>query len=445
MITEVYMPKNGMDMTEGTLVRWLKNVGERVEKDEPIMEIETDKVTMESESPASGVLLKRVYEDGAVVPVLTTLGYIGEAGEAIPDGAAAPAEQPATPEKGEASAATPEKAACAFAEGGAVAATPYAKTLAQEYGVALEDVTPSGTHGEVRGRDVEKAAHSRVRATPLARAASQKLGVELSALSGSGFGGKIVKDDVLGAAAPAPASVPAAAPAPAAQSGAGKVPMNAMRRVIAKRMLASHTEIPPVTTCVKVDVTDLLAMREQINAGREKADKVSINDLIIMATCKTLQKNERFRMSFTDEGFLMHEDINIGVAVGLDDGLIVPVLHNVDRKTITQIAREAKELAAKARKGTLKPDETGGGCITISNLGMFGTYCFTPIINQPEASIIGVCDIEDELALVNGAVVVRKKTILCTTYDHRIVNGVEASKFQADLKALLENPVQIII
>lgn len=149
MITEVYMPKNGMDMTEGTLVRWLKNVGERVEKDEPIMEIETDKVTMESESPASGVLLKKVYEDGAVVPVLTTLGYIGEAGEAIPDGAAAPAEQPAAPERGEVFAAAPEKTACAFAEGGAVAATPYAKTLAQEYGVALEDVTPSGMHGEM--------------------------------------------------------------------------------------------------------------------------------------------------------------------------------------------------------------------------------------------------------------------------------------------------------
>lgn len=442
MVTEVYMPKNGMDMTEGTLMRWLKNVGDKVEKDEPIMEIETDKVTMESESPASGILLKKIYEDGAVVPVLTVLGYIGQPNDEIPAQDVVPAvkKEDETWKEEQAAPATGQVRTLAD---GVIAATPYARMLATKYGIALEGIQPSGTHGDVRGKDVEMAARQQTKATPLAKAAAQKLGVEISSVTGSGYNGKIMKDDVLAAAAP----IASEKKAPVAETDVENtgIVINSMRKVISRRMLASHTEIPPVTTCVKVDVTELLAMREKMNQGKEKADRVSVNDLIIMATCKALQKNNRFRMSIAGDRYVMQEDINIGMAVGLDEGLVVPVLNHVDQKTITQIAHESKKIAVKARKGELHPDDMGGGCITISNLGMFGTYCFTPIINQPEASIIGVCSIEDELAMVNSAVVIRKKTIVCTTYDHRIINGVEASKFQADLKALLENPVQIII
>ena len=389
MITEVYMPKNGMDMTEGVLVRWLKQEGERVEAGEPIMEIETDKISMEAEAPASGILLKQLFGEDEIIPVLTTVGYIGEEGDAIPDGtapvqAAAPAVEEAP------AAAAPVQPLAPVA--GAVAATPYAKFLAVNNGVDLASVQPSGSMGEIKARDVEVAMTRQ----------------------------------------PAPADAVA-------------VPMSSMRKVIAQRMVSSHSEIPTVTACVKVDMTKLLALREEINAGKDKADRISINDFIVKATGKALVANERFRMTIQGDCFYIHNNIDVGVAVGMEDGLLVPVVRNVDTKTLSQISAEVKTLAASAREGKLKPQDMGNACISISNMGMFGTYYFTPIINQPEASILGVCAIEDELALVNGEVTVKKVSLLATTFDHRILNGTEAAKFQADLKALLENPLDILL
>ena len=389
MITEVYMPKNGMDMTEGVLVRWLKQEGERVEAGEPIMEIETDKISMEAEAPASGILLKQLFGEDEIIPVLTTVGYIGEEGDAIPDGTA-PVQAAAPAAEEVPAAAAPVQPLAPVT--GSVAATPYAKFLAVNNGVDLASVQPSGAMGEVKARDVE--------------------------------------------AATARQTAPADAVA---------VPMSSMRKVIAQRMVSSHTEIPTVTACVKVDMTKLLALREQINAGKDKADRISINDFIVKATGKALLANERFRMTIQGDCFYIHNNIDVGVAVGMEDGLLVPVVRNVDSKTLSQISAEVKTLAASAREGKLKPQDMGNACISISNMGMFGTYYFTPIINQPEASILGVCAIEDELALVNGEVTVKKVSLLATTFDHRILNGTEAAKFQADLKALLENPLDILL
>ena len=391
MITEVYMPKNGMDMTEGVLVRWLKQEGERVEAGEPIMEIETDKISMEAEAPASGILLKKLFGEDEIIPVLTTVGYIGEAGDVIPDGTASvESTAPAAAEAAPVAAAAPVQPLAPAA--GTVAATPYAKFLAVNNGVDLTAVQPSGSMGEVKARDVEAV---------MTRQA-------------------------------APADTVA-------------VPMSSMRKVIAQRMVSSHTEIPTVTACVKVDMTKLLALREQINAGKEKADRISINDFIVKATGKALLANERFRMTIQGDFFCIHNNIDVGVAVGMEDGLLVPVVRNVDSKSLSQISAEVKALAASAREGKLKPQDMGNACISISNMGMFGTYYFAPIINQPEASILGVCAIEDELVLVNGEVTVRKVSMLATTFDHRILNGTEAAKFQADLKALLENPLDILV
>ena len=389
MITEVYMPKNGMDMTEGVLVRWLKQEGERVEAGEPIMEIETDKISMEAEAPASGILLKQLFGEDEIIPVLTTVGYIGEEGDVIPDGTA-PVQAAAPAEEELPAAAAPVQPLAPAA--GTVAATPYAKFLAVNNGVDLASVQPSGSMGEVKARDVEAAMTRQ----------------------------------------PAPADAVA-------------IPMSSMRKVIAQRMVSSHTEIPTVTACVKVDMTKLLALREQINAGKDKADRISINDFIVKATGKALLANERFRMTIQGDCFYIHNNIDVGVAVGMEDGLLVPVVRNVDTKTLSQISAEVKALAASAREGKLKPQDMGNACISISNMGMFGTYYFTPIINQPEASILGVCAIEDELALVNGEVTVKKVSLLATTFDHRILNGTEAAKFQADLKALLENPLDILL
>lgn len=452
MATEVYMPKNGMDMTEGTIIRWLKNEGDPVEKDEPIMEIETDKITMESEAPAAGILLKKLYEDGAVVPVLTTIGYIGEAGEKVPDApaAAAAASEPtaaavAAPVSAP-SASAPVSVAAAHEENGVVAATPYARKLADDHGLDLHAIAPSGRHGEVRGRDVEAAILAAPKATPLARAMAADLGIDLKGITGSGYRGKIVSGDLQTAAAGTPVSNAKVDAAVAEiEEVIERYKMNGMRKVIAQRMFASHNEIPNVTQNIKIDVTELLALRETINKGKEKADKVSVNDMIVKAVAKVVGEQERFRMTLEGDEFVLHNEINIGVAVGLDDGLLVPVVRNVDQKGLLQVSGEAKALARKAREGKLMPDEMGNGRITISNIGMFGTHSFTPIINQPEAAIVGVCGTEDELALVDGQVVVRKKMMVCVTFDHRILNGTEVCRFESRLKELLENPVTILL
>ena len=441
MATEVYMPKNGMDMTEGTIIRWLKNEGDRVERDEPIMEIETDKITMESESPADGVLLKKLYDDGAVVPVLTVIGYIGEEGEAVPDAQAA--EAPAE-EKKEAAPAAPAEAAPAAApaaqvKGDGVAATPMAKRLAKEMGIDLASVRPTGKHGEVVAADVENAKGAQPNASMLAARIAADQGIDLTTVTGTGFGGKIMSGDLQVSEAEVEGLVKEI------EELIERRRMTGMRKAIAKQMLKSHTEIPPVTQTIKVDVTDLLELRKQINAGLEKEEKVSVNDIIIKAVGKAITKFERFRMSLDGNEYILNNQINVSVAVGLDDGLVTPVLRDVDKKSLYQVSQEAKALAGKAREGKLMPEELKGGRITISNIGMYGTHTFTPIINLPEASIVGVCGVEDELALVEGQVVVRKKMMICVTYDHRILNGTEICEFELYLKNLLENPLSIII
>lgn len=435
MLTEIYMPKNGMDMTEGTLVRWLKDTGDPVEAGEPIMEIETDKVTMEAEAPASGVLLKKLYEAGAVVPVLSILGWIGQPGETPPRTAADPAAS--STGAAELSAQRTE-----LARENRPLATPRAKALAGTCHIDLRSVVPAGGSNVIHGADVERTTALRPRATPLARRVAQARGVDLSQIQGSGFGGKILQKDIPGGQSAASSTQELPGAETVSQN---RIPLSPMRRVISRRMLASHAEIPPVTAAVKVDMTELLLLRERVNRQREAAERISVNDFIIKAVSQSLLHHQRFRMTLREDGYTLAERIDIGVAAAVEDGLLVPVIRGTAEMSLSQISREAKRLTGLARSGSLKPEHLGGACITISNLGMYGTLAFTPIINQPEASIIGVCAIEDELALVDGQVSVRKKMILCTTYDHRIINGVEASLFQADLKARLESPVDILI
>ena len=325
-------------------------------------------------------------------------------------------------------------------KGSGVAATPYAKRLAFERGVDLTQIAPSGKHGEVTGSDVEAGRSAEPKASALAKRIAADRGIDLRNVKGTGFGGKIMAADLEGAPA---GSVDAVIRQ--IDELIERQKMSTMRKVIAKRMLESHTEIPNVTQNIKVDVTELMSLRAQINDGREKEDKVSLNDLMIKAVGKAIEKYERFRMSIEGEEFLLHSGVNVSVAVGMEDGLLVPVIKNVDDKDIFEISREAKAMAKKAREGKLMPEELSGGRITISNVGMYGTHSFTPIINQPEASIVGVCGIEDELALVDGNVTVRKKMMICVTYDHRILNGTEVCEFEAYLKDLIEHPVKIIL
>ena len=441
-MTEIYMPKMGMDMKEGVLVRWLKNVGDKVEKDEPIMEIETDKITMESESPVSGYILALYSQAGDVIPVLDTMGYIGAQDEKAPDAPAKkgaveePAAQQAAP------AAEPAATAAAVAADD-IRATPYARALAKERNIDLAVVVPMGKHGEIKAADVlSTKASSPV--TPLAQRIAEDKGIDTASLQGSGFGGRVTKADVL-------ASVPAAPQAACADDDGALViesrrPLSGMNRVIAERMTLSHTEVPNVTQSMMVDVTKLLAMRASINSRRE--NKISVNDFILKATAIALKEFPEARTKYTDNEFIVYANANIGMAVstGNGEGLLVPVIPNADRLSLSQLSAKAKDLALRARDNKLKPCECQGGTFTVSNMGMFDVYHFTPIINQPEAGILGVGTTRDELYFAeDGSVKARKICMICLTFDHRVMNGVGAAKFTARIRDLLENPEDILV
>ena len=424
MAFEVIMPKNGMDMKEGTLVKWLKKVGDHVEKDESLIEIETDKITMEEPSAFTGTLLAQLVPEGATVPVLQTIGWIGEPGEKLPD---APASSPAAAPKASAaaSAAAPAPAPASL-KGDGIAATPYAKKLAADNGIPLVEVTPSGKHGEIVGVDVEA-----VLATPLAKRVAADKGIDLHAVEGTGFGGKITRDDVLRAGVTEP------------KGDDTVIRMNGMRKAVARNM-ADASVVPTVTENMDIDVTELLKLRAAVNEGREV--KFSINDFVLKAVAKALAANKGLLVSMGEnDTVVQHSHINIGMAVALDEGLIVPVIADADQLGLEALAEKAKELASRARSGGLSQSEYSGSTFSVSNMGMFGISSFTPLLNLPNAAILGVCAIRDELALVDGQVTVRKIMGFSLTFDHRLLDGVPPAKFLVSLRGLLESPMSILL
>ena len=434
MAYAVIMPKAGMAMETGKVLRWLKNEGDQVEQGEPLLEIETDKVNMEVEAMNSGVLLKVLAHEGDEVPVVRTIAYIGTAGEAVPETDAAETPAMVKPAAAPAVAAETQKAA-ARAEWGRMPATPAAKRLAEEKGIDIGSVVPSGSLGQVKAADVEAAGAAK--ATPLAKVIAADLGIDLNKVVGSGSGGKVTKTDVTPV-------VPAAAAA-AVQSGEDVlVPHSAMRRVIAKRMHQSHLNIPPVTQNCIADVTALTALREKINAM--DGVRVTVNDFIVMAVAKTLKEQPHINSSYTDAALLIRKHINIGVAVALPDGLIVPVIRDADKLALHDISATAKELQNKAKEGRLLPDDYSGGTFTVSNLGMMGVTAFTPIINEPESAILGVCATEQRLEMDDeGHITKRLKLPLCLTYDHRSIDGAQAAIFSNRVTQLLENPLSMLV
>lgn len=413
MAFEIKMPQLGLTMEEGTVAQWLKQEGDTVAKGDVLLEITTDKLTSEIESEADGVLLKIVAKEGEDVPVKGLLGYIGEAGETVGD-------------------AAPAAAAPAGAETPAAAPAPAPAPAA-------------------------KADGSRIRISPLARKTAAKLGVDYQNLAGSGPSGRIVQKDILAAAEaakqqPAPvAEAPAAAPAPAAKSGELElmdgdevVKLAGMRKVVAERMAKSAREIPTVTQNVKIDVTKLVAFRKQIN--ETSGQKFSMNDFILKAVANALRANPHILVSIDGNQIIKRAHVNLGMAVALDDGLIVPVIRDADKLSLSQISATAKDLAVRARENKLAMDEYKGSTFTISNLGMFGVETFDPIINQPDAGILGVCAVQDELDMDDEGKIFKKQVMrISFTFDHRLIDGAVAAKFELAIKELLEDPMRILL
>lgn len=414
MAFEIKMPQLGLTMEEGTVAQWLKQEGDTVAKGDVLLEITTDKLTSEIESEADGVLLKIVAKEGEDVPVKGLLGYIGEAGETVGD--AAPAAAPAA------------------------AAAPA------EVPVAAPAPAPAA-----------KADGSRIRISPLARKTAAKLGVDYQNLAGSGPSGRIVQKDILAAAEaakqqPAPvAEAPAAAHAPAAKSGELElmdgdevIKLAGMRKVVAERMAKSAREIPTVTQNVKIDVTKLVAFRKQIN--ETSGQKFSMNDFILKAVANALRANPHILVSIDGNQIIKRAHVNLGMAVALDDGLIVPVIRDADKLSLSQISATAKDLAVRARENKLAMDEYKGSTFTISNLGMFGVETFDPIINQPDAGILGVCAVQDELDMDEEGKIFKKQVMrISFTFDHRLIDGAVAAKFELAIKELLEDPMRILL
>ena len=410
MAFEILMPQLGLTMEEGTVTQWLKQEGDPVKAGEAVLEITTDKLTNEVTSEHDGVLLKIVAQEGEDIPVKGLLGYIGQAGEqvgdaAAPTPAAAPAPAPAAPT--------------------APAAAPTA--------------APSGV---------------RIRISPYARKLAAGMGVDYSHLTGSGPSGRIVAKDILAAAeaqkaAPAAPAAAPAAPAPKKgglelMDGDTVVKLSGMRKVVAERMLQSHTEIPPVTQNTKVDVTALMQFRKSLAETAGK--KFSVNDLILKATAKVLRRHPEILVSYDNGQIIQRAHVNLGMAVALDAGLIVPVIRDADKMGLEELAAKAKDLATRAKDNQLTTDEYKGSTFSVSNLGMFGIETFTPIVNQPDAGILGVCAIQDELVMDDeGSISKHQVMRLSFTFDHRLIDGAVAAKFIMDLRDLLQSPMNILL
>jgi pyruvate dehydrogenase E2 component (dihydrolipoamide acetyltransferase) len=428
MAHNVIMPKTGMAMEEGTIVRWLKQAGDRVSKGEAIAVIETDKVTMDLEAEYDGTLLAIVRAGGETVIATHTIAWIGEPGEPIPSAAAPAATAVVRPEPGPVEQQPTGGLTSAMAEGGRIPASPAARRLAAERGIPLAGIQGSGPGGAVLARDMQghDIANARtVRATPLARRVAEASGVDLATVSGTGAAGRIRRADVESHASPRAAS-------------AGSRPLSGMRRVIAEKMLRSHQQVPSVTLFTRADITELVALRERLTAGG--GSKISYTDFIVKAAATALRENPLINSVVESERIVFIDRVNIGVAVALEEGLVVPVIHDADTLTVRQIAERGRELARKARAGTLLPDEYAGGTFTITNLGMLGITEFTPLINVPESAILGVGAIEEGFKTIEGKGIQSRRVLsLCLTHDHRHIDGAPAAIFLGRVRALLED------
>ena len=410
MAFEILMPQLGLTMEEGTVTQWLKQEGDPVKAGEAVLEITTDKLTNEVTSEHDGVLLKIVAQEGEDIPVKGLLGYIGQAGEQVDDTAApAPAAAPA---QASAAPATPAAAPAAAPSGVRIRISPYARKLAAGMGVDYSHLTGSGPSGRIVAKDI------------LAAAEAQK------------------------AAPAAPAAAPAA-PAPKKgglelMDGDTVVKLSGMRKVVAERMLQSHTEIPPVTQNTKVDVTALMQFRKSLAETAGK--KFSVNDLILKATAKVLRQHPEILVSYDNGQIIQRAHVNLGMAVALDAGLIVPVIRDADKMGLEELAAKAKDLATRAKGNQLTTDEYKGSTFSVSNLGMFGIETFTPIVNQPDAGILGVCAIQDELVMDDeGSISKHQIMRLSFTFDHRLIDGAVAAKFIMNLRDLLQSPMNILL
>ena len=405
----------GADMTEGTVVKWLKSEGDEVARGDIIAEIETDKTVVEMEAYGSGLLRKIVIDEGVMVPVGDVIAYLGDADDAIPETAGAAAD------------ATPAVATAAETP---VATAPVAVAAA-----------PSGS--------------GRIKASPVARKIAIERGIDLATVTGTGPGGRITRADVEGlSATPAPASTavaPAAlslASAPEVTLSGDDIPLSAMRQAIARVTVRSKTENPHYYVDLSIDMTQAMLLRQGLNEEiGEAGPRVSVNDMIIRACVKAIIKFPKLNTTFAGDHLVSHPDINIGIAIALETGLIVPAILRTQNMSLLQIAAATKDLANRVRGdgGALTQEQNTAGTFSISNMGMLGVDNFQAIIVPPQSAILAVGAVAPQAVVRDGEIVVRQVMKASLSADHRVTDGAEGGTFLGEIRRVLENPVSLLI
>jgi pyruvate dehydrogenase E2 component (dihydrolipoamide acetyltransferase) len=442
----VVMPKMGDTMEEGKILAWRKKVGDPVARGDSLAEIETDKVNIEAESFTEGVLRKILVQEGESAAVGAPIALVGAPDEALPDDntqapSAQSVQEPASQRE------------------------PVPTTVGAAYQPAREPAGANGASSAVSAPAVEAAG--RVFISPIARRIAQEHHLDIARISGTGPSGRIIKDDVEAAltkeeapvaaplvqltvqpAPPAPAQPVAPVPAAAEGEEVEAVALSAMRKTIARRLQESMQTAPHFYLTLSIDTTKLSELRATINEYAEtlpEAVKVSVNDLIVKGVALALARVPQVNVSFDGERLLFKKHINVGVAVALEQGLIVPVIRDADRRGVLDLARESRRLVDAARTGKLKPEEFQGGTFSVSNLGMFDIEEFTAVINPPESAILAVGAIQAAPVVVDGQVVVRDRMKVTLSVDHRALDGVTGARFLQELKRLLESPMGLLV
>ena len=471
MPREIYLVKVGMSMTEGMVAEWFIPDGGSVKKGELVYALETEKVNLDVDAEYDGTV-KHLVDVGVMLKPGDVVGYIFEAGEDIPSDlggasaapaaeAAAAAEEEAAPEP---AAVTPAAAAAQPATGsdGRIKSSPAARRLARELGVDYTQVAGTGPGGRIVEADVQAAADAGtaagagaaapaavaaadVKASPLAKRLAAEKGVDLTRVRGTGPGGRIVQADIEAAAGGAAAPAAAAAK-PAGPSAGERIPVRGMRKTIASRMHHSLQESAQLTMDMEAMMDDAVKVRNSlVEEWAADGVKPTYTDFVIKAAAKALELHPLMNSQFSGDEILLLEEINVGMAVALPEGLVVPVVRNVDQLSVKELARETSRLAIAARDGSLGLDDYAGGTFTVTALGMYGVDSFTPIINEPQSGILGVNRIYDGLEWDGDKPVKTKKMNLSLTWDHRTLDGAPAAEFLVEVRNLLEAPWRLLV